>query len=137
MKSTNHQYLLEWPFSSSELARSYCVPLTQVLFTSSYESAMLLFSALAACSPETTKEDVEEAGRMKSKSGPPKQPKHATRCDEEVKEEVKEEEEEEEEVKVEWPAGVPQASDTDLAKLCHVDGVRKPAHLQSVTRTCN
>lgn len=44
-------------------------------------------------------------------------------------EEVEEEEEpcegtpEEEEVKVEWPTGVPQASDKDLAKLSHTEGV--------------
>ena len=29
----------------------------------------------------------------------------------------------EEEVKVEWPTGVPQASDKDLAKLSHTEGV--------------
>lgn len=43
--------------------------------------------------------------------------------------EVEEEEEpceetpEEEEVKVEWPTGVHQASDKDLAKLSHTEGV--------------
>lgn len=30
---------------------------------------------------------------------------------------------EEEEVKVEWPTGVPQASDKDLAKLSNTEGV--------------
>lgn len=52
--------------------------------------------------------------------------------------EVEEEEEpceetpEEEEVKVEWPTGVPQASDKDLAKLSHTEGVgtcRPPAFI--------
>ncbi|XP_051909440.1 consortin, connexin sorting protein b isoform X2 [Hippocampus zosterae] len=86
-----------------------------------------------ACNPEPAKEDVEEAGRMKSKSGPPKQPEHATGCDE-ANEEVKQEEEEEDEVKVEWPAGVPQASDTDLAKLCHVDGSLSPDGLVSILK---
>lgn len=44
--------------------------------------------------------------------------------------EVEEEEEhceetpEDEEVKVEWPTGVPQASDKELAKLSHTEGVR-------------
>lgn len=47
----------------------------------------------------------------------------------EVEEEGEEEERceetpEEEDVKVEWPTGVPQASDKDLAKLSHKDGVR-------------
>lgn len=34
-----------------------------------------------------------------------------------------EESPEEEEVKVEWPTGVPQASDKDLAKLSNTEGV--------------
>uniref|UniRef100_A0A4W6CHS7 Consortin, connexin sorting protein b n=1 Tax=Lates calcarifer TaxID=8187 RepID=A0A4W6CHS7_LATCA len=38
-------------------------------------------------------------------------------------EEPCEETPEEEEVKVEWPTGVPQASDKDLAKLSHTEGV--------------
>lgn len=37
--------------------------------------------------------------------------------------EVGEETPEEEEVKVEWPTGVPQASDQDLAKLSITEGV--------------
>lgn len=42
----------------------------------------------------------------------------------EEEQEVEEEtSEEEEEVKVEWPTGVPQASDKDLAKLSHTEGV--------------
>lgn len=42
---------------------------------------------------------------------------------EEEEEEPCEETPEEEEVKVEWPTGVPQASDKDLAKLSHTEGV--------------
>lgn len=42
---------------------------------------------------------------------------------EEEEEEQCEETPEEEEVKVEWPTGVPQASDKDLAKLSHKEGV--------------
>ncbi|XP_077367047.1 consortin, connexin sorting protein b isoform X2 [Festucalex cinctus] len=74
------------------------------------------------CNPEIINDDGDDAGRMKSKSGHPNNPKQ-TKC-EETHDEVKDEEEEEEDdqVKVEWPAGVPQASDTDLAKLCHADG---------------
>lgn len=45
----------------------------------------------------------------------------------EVEEEVEpgpcDESPEEEEVKVEWPTGVPQASDKDLAKLSNTEGV--------------
>lgn len=45
----------------------------------------------------------------------------------EVEEEVEpalcEESPEEDEVKVEWPTGVPQASDKDLAKLSNTEGV--------------
>lgn len=48
-------------------------------------------------------------------------------CDEgqevEKEEELCEVTPEEEEVKVEWPTGVPQASDKDLAKLSHTEGV--------------
>lgn len=40
----------------------------------------------------------------------------------EEEEELCEETPEEEEVKVEWPSGVPQASDKDLAKLSHTEG---------------
>lgn len=56
--------------------------------------------------------------------------------DQETYEEGQEEEElceetpEEEEVRVEWPAGVPQASDKDLAKLSHKEGVGR--HFLSV-----
>ncbi|XP_008302128.1 consortin-like [Stegastes partitus] len=54
--------------------------------------------------------------------------------------EVEEEEEqcedtpEEEEVKVEWPTGVPQASDKDLAKLSHSDGNSSPDGLVSILK---
>lgn len=45
--------------------------------------------------------------------------------EEEQVEEQCEETPEEEEVKVEWPAGVPQASEKELVKLSHKEGVRK------------
>lgn len=45
--------------------------------------------------------------------------------EEEQVEEQCEETPEEEEVKVEWPTGVPQASEKELAKLSHKEGVRK------------
>ncbi|XP_047429726.1 consortin, connexin sorting protein b [Mugil cephalus] len=54
--------------------------------------------------------------------------------------EVEEEEEqceetpEEEEVKVEWPTGVPQASDKDLAKLSHTEGNSSPDGLVSILK---
>ncbi|XP_059212816.1 consortin, connexin sorting protein b isoform X2 [Centropristis striata] len=54
--------------------------------------------------------------------------------------EVEEEEEtcegtpEEEEVKVEWPTGVPQASDKDLAKLSHTEGGSSPDGLVSILK---
>lgn len=43
--------------------------------------------------------------------------------EEEEEEEQCEETPEDEEVKVEWPTGVPQASDKELAKLSHAEGV--------------
>ncbi|XP_063351831.1 consortin, connexin sorting protein b isoform X1 [Pelmatolapia mariae] len=63
-------------------------------------------------------------------------------CEEgqEVEEEEEEEEEqceetpEEEEVKVEWPTGVPQASDKDLAKLSHKEGSSSPDGLVSILK---
>ncbi|XP_062293764.1 consortin, connexin sorting protein b [Scomber scombrus] len=41
---------------------------------------------------------------------------------------------EEEEVKVEWPTGVPQASDKDLAKLSHSEGSSCPDGLVSILK---
>ncbi|XP_034999760.2 consortin, connexin sorting protein b [Hippoglossus stenolepis] len=42
--------------------------------------------------------------------------------------------EEEEEVKVEWPTGVSQASDKDLAKLSHTEGSSSPDGLVSILK---
>ncbi|XP_067338207.1 consortin, connexin sorting protein b [Channa argus] len=49
-------------------------------------------------------------------------------------EEACEETPEEEEVKVEWPTGVPQASDKDLAKLSHTEGNSSPDGLVSILK---
>ncbi|XP_041831213.1 consortin, connexin sorting protein b [Melanotaenia boesemani] len=49
-------------------------------------------------------------------------------------EEQCEETPEEEEVKVEWPIGVPQASDKDLAKLSHTEGNSSPDGLVSILK---
>ncbi|AWP19694.1 putative consortin-like [Scophthalmus maximus] len=59
-------------------------------------------------------------------------------CDEgqevEKEEELCEVTPEEEEVKVEWPTGVPQASDKDLAKLSHTEGSSSPDGLVSILK---
>ncbi|XP_034017868.1 consortin, connexin sorting protein b [Thalassophryne amazonica] len=52
----------------------------------------------------------------------------------EVEEEEQCEEMPEDEVKVEFPAGVPQASDKDLAKLSHTDGSSSPNGLVSILK---
>ncbi|KAK2856536.1 hypothetical protein Q5P01_005271 [Channa striata] len=49
-------------------------------------------------------------------------------------EEPCEETPEDEEVKVEWPTGVPQASDKDLAKLSHTEGNSSPNGLVSILK---
>ncbi|KAM9354203.1 uncharacterized protein KZ484_012390 [Pholidichthys leucotaenia] len=54
--------------------------------------------------------------------------------DEEEEEEEQCEETPEEEVKVEWPAGVPQASDKDLAKLSNKEGNSSPEGLVSILK---
>ncbi|XP_044026325.1 consortin, connexin sorting protein b isoform X2 [Siniperca chuatsi] len=48
--------------------------------------------------------------------------------------ELCEETPEEEEMKVEWPTGVPQASDKDLAKLSHTEGSSSPDGLVSILK---
>ncbi|XP_030262050.1 consortin, connexin sorting protein b [Sparus aurata] len=53
---------------------------------------------------------------------------------EEEEEEPCEETPEEEEVKVEWPTGVPQASDKDLAKLSNTEGSSSPDGLVSILK---
>ncbi len=89
--------------------------------------------------PETAHQDEEQEQSVNSESElPSPQAGHLVGGEEEEREEeetyeegqeVEEEEElceetpEEEEVKVEWPTGVPQASDKDLAKLSHTEGV--------------
>lgn len=54
--------------------------------------------------------------------------------EEEEEEEPCEETPEEEEVKVEWPTGVPQASDKELAKLSHTEGSSSPDGLVSILK---
>ncbi|XP_061610049.1 consortin, connexin sorting protein b isoform X1 [Phyllopteryx taeniolatus] len=81
---------------------------------------------------EITHRDDDEVARMKSNSGHAKRPKHGS--EEELHEEMTEVAEEEEEVKVEWPAGVAQASDTDLARLCHANGSLCPDGLVSILK---
>lgn len=54
--------------------------------------------------------------------------------EEEEDEEPCEETPEEEEVKVEWPTGVPQASDKDLAKLSSTEGNSSPDGLVSILK---
>ncbi|XP_049611984.1 consortin, connexin sorting protein b isoform X2 [Syngnathus scovelli] len=85
-----------------------------------------------ASNPEITNEDDKEVGKMISKSNHPNH--HKPGICEETLEEMKEDDEEEQDVKVEWPAGVPQASDTDLAKLCHVDGSLSSDGLVSILK---
>lgn len=82
--------------------------------------------------PQTTQQEEEKEQSMNSES---ELSSLQAGCEEEdgdtceEGQEVEEEEEqceetpEDEEVKVEWPTGVPQASDKDLAKLSHQDGV--------------
>ncbi|XP_054618151.1 consortin, connexin sorting protein b isoform X2 [Dunckerocampus dactyliophorus] len=77
------------------------------------------------CESEITYGDDEE-GRMKSKE--------EDINEEETYEEAKEAEDDEEEVKVEWPAGVPQASDKDLDKLSYTDGSLSPDGLVSILK---
>lgn len=52
----------------------------------------------------------------------------------EEEEDACEETPEEEEAKVEWPTGVPQASDKDLAKLSHTEGSSSPDGLVSILK---
>lgn len=86
--------------------------------------------------PETTHVDEEQEQGMNSESELPAPQEGGEEEREEEQEEtyeegqeVEEEEEqceetpEDEEVNVEWPTGVPQASDKDLAKLSHTEGV--------------
>uniref|UniRef100_UPI003AAC41F0 consortin, connexin sorting protein b n=1 Tax=Centroberyx gerrardi TaxID=166262 RepID=UPI003AAC41F0 len=74
--------------------------------------------------PETTHQDEEEE----------EQSMNEVEEEEEEEEELCEETPEEEEVKVEWPAGVPQASAKDLAKLSHTEGSSSPDGLVSILK---
>lgn len=98
-----------------------------------------VFPHMPVNKPGTTHQDEEQEQSVNSESElPSPQTGHPEGGEEEEGEEgetyeegqeVEEEEEpceetpEEEEVKVEWPTGVPQASDKDLAKLSHTEGV--------------
>lgn len=104
--------------------------------------------------PETTHQDEEKEPSMNSEtelSSP--QTEHQEEEEEEEEREEEEEEEEtheegqeveeqeepceetpEEEVKVEWPSGVPQASDKDLAKLSDTEGSSSPDGLVSILK---
>ncbi|CAK6963158.1 consortin%2C connexin sorting protein b [Scomber scombrus] len=100
--------------------------------------------------PETTHQDEEKEQIMSSESEPSSlQTDHRVEGEEEDGEEEKtleegqeaeeegepcEETPEEEEVKVEWPTGVPQASDKDLAKLSHSEGSSCPDGLVSILK---
>lgn len=113
--------------------------------------------ALQSChnevnSPEKSHQDEEQKQSMKILESEPalSQTGHQEEAGEEEEEageetyeegqEVEEEEEpceetpEEEEVKVEWPTGVPQASDKDLAKLSHTEGSSSPDGLVSILK---
>ncbi|KAA8583302.1 hypothetical protein FQN60_015848 [Etheostoma spectabile] len=103
--------------------------------------------------PETTQQDEEQEQSMDSEpelplaqTGPQEERGEEEEREEEEEtyedgQEVEEEEEEEpceetpeEEVKVEWPTGVPQASDKDLAKLSHTEGSSSPEGLVSILK---
>ncbi len=101
---------------------------------------MSCFSHVPVNNPEETHQDEEQEQNLKSSGLEPALPQTGHQEEGEEEEggeeetyeegqEVEEEEEpceetpEEEEVKVEWPTGVPQASDKDLAKLSHTEGV--------------
>ncbi|XP_074471949.1 consortin, connexin sorting protein b [Sebastes fasciatus] len=105
--------------------------------------------------PETTHQDEEQERSMNPESGLPL-PQTGHHEGGEGEEEEREEEEEgemyeegqeveaeeeelceetpEEEVKVEWPTGVPQASDKDLAKLSNTEGSSSPDGLVSILK---
>ncbi|GLD59566.1 consortin-like isoform X1, partial [Lates japonicus] len=107
--------------------------------------------ALQSChdkvnNPETSQEDREQEQNMNSESSQTEHQEGGREEDGEEEEEMYEEgrevEEEEpceetpeeEEVKVEWPTGVPQASDKDLAKLSHTEGSSSPDGLVSILK---
>lgn len=69
-------------------------------------------------SKEAREEEVYEEGREVEEEEPFEEEELEERV-----EEVGDEDEDEEEGRLEWPAGVAQASDRDLAKLSHKEGV--------------
>lgn len=97
-----------------------------------WESHDFSISIPANTSETTHQEDVKEhSSILESERSSPQmgcEEEDGDTCEEgqeveEEEEEQCEETPEEEEVKVEWPTGVPQASDKDLAKLSHKEGV--------------
>ncbi|XP_018550306.1 consortin, connexin sorting protein b [Lates calcarifer] len=96
--------------------------------------------------PETSQEDREQEQNMNSESSQTEHQEGGREEDGEEEEETYEEGQEveeeepceetpeEEEVKVEWPTGVPQASDKDLAKLSHTEGSSSPDGLVSILK---
>ncbi|XP_068198730.1 consortin, connexin sorting protein b [Antennarius striatus] len=119
--------------------------------TLSNESNDMLSCHHEVSTPETTGWDEEQEQSCKSSEsgGLFQHTDHQEGGEEEEEEgggpyeegqEVDEEEErgggtpEEEEVKVEWPTGVPQASDKDLAKLSHTEGSSSPDGLVSILK---
>ncbi|CAJ1077304.1 consortin%2C connexin sorting protein b [Xyrichtys novacula] len=84
---------------------------------------------------ETTLGDEDtDPNPTSSESGSHQEGREEERGDGEDEEETYEETPEEEEVKVEWPTGVPQASDKDLAKLSHTEGSSAPDGLVSILK---
>lgn len=78
-----------------------------------------------------------ERGEEEEEEGRPEETyEEGQEVEEEEEEEPGEGTPEEEEVKVEWPTGVPQASDKDLAKLSHTEGVRKHSHSEDSKHNC-
>lgn len=74
-------------------------------------------------SKEAGEEEVYEEGREVEEEEPFVE-EEEVEVEERVEEEVEgDEDEDEDEGKLEWPAGVAQASDRDLAKLSHKEGV--------------
>ncbi|XP_057678291.1 consortin, connexin sorting protein b [Corythoichthys intestinalis] len=88
---------------------------------------------VAVCNIEIKNEDDDdEVGKMKSKLGQVKQPKHEMY--EETSDDMKDEEEEDDDMKVEWPTGVHQATDTELEKLSNADGNMSTDGLVSILK---
>ncbi|XP_071334721.1 consortin, connexin sorting protein b [Trachinotus anak] len=89
-------------------------------------------SGSAPSSPQTGCQ--EEGGEEGGEEEEEEMYEEGQEVEEEEEEEPCEETPEEEEVKVEWPTGVPQASDKDLAKLSHTEGSSSPDGLVSILK---